>query len=734
MTAAYKHSSLNMLTPGALFHQYKLLERIGIGGQGVVWSALDQDQNRIYAIKFNEVPDTDEAEADDIRDEQQLEELVKLRHPHILPFREYGFDEQMRFTVSPYVPGGTLTEKIKTTPLSSDQILQYGMEIASALDYLHSQGVIHRDLKSANILLDLSQNIYLADFGLARLVTTSTLAFHTGHGTPPYASPEQIQLKAITPRSDIYSFGILLYEMFTGQLPWNGKKQLGMEQTHSKQKIPDPREFNDELPDHLAKALRRITSANPQLRPRTAGETMEMLHSVFETTTKPQPEETLHDNLITPDKEIEELLKHGMERWESTNGTYNLGLTKFALIDLERVKIDLKVYSHFMLSQALTYGYNDDQWWFLVNNPSERLAISSALLQKKNEAVTARIIAHLIEDMDILALPEKVPEDVVRSLLDIGTNSDNVFLRQQILNGIHTLAPPGMGWNDSFDTGQMKNLGVQALEDSEAGDTAAELIGHLRSNSAVRVVLNHPNEERKYSTLLLIQREAGNLPPFVQGGVRFRLSMEWIMNQLIQQPISLISAYVMAFFGSALGVGTQVYLTYNLTNFFDNVRITVSLERGLIIGLVFGLGIFITRVIMERFPASGMLLRISLATIMGGVVINISLFIFHVLFLNTPPMGFLMTAGCALISFTYSVSSLLGSRIAKMILSSLSVFLAITGTWLIHTNSATSLVELTPMFKYDYTWPLAKVSFTALSAALFMGILGNLINLSIMDE
>jgi serine/threonine protein kinase len=148
---------------------------------------------------------------------------------------EYGFDEQMRFTVTPYLPGGTLAQKIKMSPMTIDEIIRCGTEMALALDYLHTQGVIHRDLKSANILLDLRQNCYLADFGLARLVSTSTLAFHTGHGTPPYAPPEQIQSKAITPKSDIFSFGILLYEMFTSQLPWNGKKQLGMEQLNSKQ-------------------------------------------------------------------------------------------------------------------------------------------------------------------------------------------------------------------------------------------------------------------------------------------------------------------------------------------------------------------------------------------------------------------------------------------------------------------------------------------------------------------
>src|SRR4030095_12816257 len=263
MATAHIHPLFHALTSGSLFRQYRLLEQIGVGGEGVVWSALDQHQGQIHAIKFKDVPDSASAESDDMGDKHQLEKLVRLQHAHILPILEYGFEAQLRFTVSPYIPGGTLMQKIKMAPLPIEEIVRCGTEICSAIDDLHSQGVIHRDLKSQNILLDLRDNCYLADFGLARLVTTSTLAFHTGHGTPPYASPEQIQSRALSPKSDLYSFGILLYEMFTGQLPWNGKRQLGMEQLSSEQELPDPREFNEDLPFVLADVLRRVTSAGP---------------------------------------------------------------------------------------------------------------------------------------------------------------------------------------------------------------------------------------------------------------------------------------------------------------------------------------------------------------------------------------------------------------------------------------------------------------------------------------
>lgn len=726
---------LTTLTPGSSFRKYALLEQIGVGGQGVVWSALDHVQNRVCAIKFNEIEDTEAARAEDIRDENQLKKLVQLHHAHILPLYEYGFEGTMRFTVSPYVPGGTLTQKVKAAPLSVEDVLRYGSEVASALDYLHGQGVIHRDLKSSNILLDLTNHTYLADFGLARILSTSTLAFHTGHGTPPYAPPEQNRMKAITSKSDIFSFGILLYEMFTGQLPWNGKKQLGMEQLHSDEELPDPREIKPDLPPLLTEVLRRVTSADPARRPPSAGEVMKALHYVFRIPYNPVRDEKERDELAARRMDVDELLKQGLAQWESSKGIYSLGLTRFALIDLERDRINSNAFKRFLLSQALMYGHNEDYWWSAIGDLRERLLVVSLLLESGNETVAARVVERLVHDAAIRSSPRGLPKSIMTSLLKIGTGANDETLRRRIFDSLRLLSRHERNWDDSFPTPDLiQRLGDLALEDSATGDAAAELIGHLRLAPAVRVITNHHDEDRKVAALLLIQSAAGSLPAFVPGGIRLRLSVEWTIRRLLQRPVSLIAAYVMALFGTALGIGAQVYLTYNLPDFLDIARITTSLERGLIVGAIFGLGILLIRVIVERFSTAGVLMRLIPAALAGLVTMNIALLVFHILFLSTPPRGFAITAGCALIALAFALGGLSHSRLLKMFVSSLAVLAAIVGTWWLHVNFAASTLDLTPLFRYDYAWSMMQVSLTALIVSLPIGILGNLINLAARNE
>src|SRR5512147_250767 len=140
---------ISELCPDLQFHQYRLLEQIGTGGQGVVWSAEDSRRNDVVAIKFNEILNSEEQQVDDEMFERQLGKLLKVQHEYILPMYDCGLENQVRYLVSPYIPGGSLFERIKRAPLPLEDALRFSAEIASALDYLHGQGIIHRDIKSA---------------------------------------------------------------------------------------------------------------------------------------------------------------------------------------------------------------------------------------------------------------------------------------------------------------------------------------------------------------------------------------------------------------------------------------------------------------------------------------------------------------------------------------------------------------------------------------------------------
>jgi hypothetical protein len=323
------------------------------------------------------------------------------------------------------------------------------------------------------------------------------------------------------------------------------------------------------------------------------------------------------------------------------------------------------------------------------------------------------------------------------SLLALGVRTNNTPLRRQILQGVRELTRPGKAWGDkvlSLSPEQVQQLGDMALEESPAGDAAAELIGHFRAAPAVQVVVNHHNQDRGIAALLLVQQVAGSLPAQVRGGVRFRLKLEWALQRFLQQPASLIGAYALAFLGSALGIGIQVYLTYNWPDFFDILRITTSLEQGLIVGAIFGLGIFLARVIVERFQTSRAPLRLLLGTFAGGVVMNIAMLAFHVLF-RTAPQGMSITVACLLIALVFAAGSFARSYLLRVLLSS-AVILAVTlVTWWIHIGFAASSAELTPIFRFDpASWTWTQVTLIALGTALPIGIFGNLVRLSLHEE
>lgn len=218
---------------GRTISHYRILEKLGEGGMGVVYRAQDLKLNRVVALKFLPLEHT--STANDIqRFQNEAEALSSLNHPNIATIFDIDESEGQRFIALELLPGGTLRSKVRESQSAGREIplqlvVSYAMQIADGLAHAHKRNIIHRDVKTENILLTEDGKIKVTDFGLAKLRTGSQVT-NTGStvGTAAYMSPEQIRGEEIDVQSDIFSFGVVLYELTTGRLPFRGEHEAAL--------------------------------------------------------------------------------------------------------------------------------------------------------------------------------------------------------------------------------------------------------------------------------------------------------------------------------------------------------------------------------------------------------------------------------------------------------------------------------------------------------------------------
>ncbi|NDJ54364.1 MAG: protein kinase [Chloroflexi bacterium] len=255
---------------GTRIGQVQIIEQIGRGGMASVYLAEQPSMGRTVAVKVLPSQFTHNPKFRQ-RFEREVRVIAALQHPHILPVYDYGEVNGRPYIVMAYMPGGTLGDRIKEGPMALDEITRLLDQMASGLDFAHREGIVHRDFKPVNVLLDKNANAYLADFGIAKLTEGTTNLTGSGViGTPAYMSPEMYDGGEVTAAIDIYALGVTLYEMLTGQAPYHAETPLRVIVAHATAPIPDPREFRPDLPAQISQVTMKAMAKRPDHRFLTA--------------------------------------------------------------------------------------------------------------------------------------------------------------------------------------------------------------------------------------------------------------------------------------------------------------------------------------------------------------------------------------------------------------------------------------------------------------------------------
>ncbi len=282
---------------GQTLGQYRIVQQVGKGGMATVFKAYQPGLDRYVAVKVLPAYYAHE-EGFSARFVREAKAIARLDHPHILPVYDFGQSDGLSYIVMKYVAGGTLKSRLGQ-PIRAEEAVAILEQIADALDHAHDQGIFHRDVKPGNILIDEKGWVYLSDFGLAKMVEGSVqlTGSGVGIGTPAYMSPEQGQGLAVDERTDVYSLGVILYEMLTGRVPYEAETPMAVVVKHITSPLPLPRSVNPAIPEVVERVILKALAKDVTDRYARAGELVQALKAAIGQT--PPQEEVAAPGSVT---------------------------------------------------------------------------------------------------------------------------------------------------------------------------------------------------------------------------------------------------------------------------------------------------------------------------------------------------------------------------------------------------------------------------------------------------
>ena len=246
---------------------YKVIRKVGKGGMAEVFLAQDKNTLELFAIKILS-PDKSNNYSEKMRFQSEIKLMQKVNSEYVVKIYDWTWDKDKQFIVMEYVEGESLKHYISSkSRLNVDEVVEFGKQLALGFQEIHNKGIVHRDIKSSNIIIDTHNQVKIIDFGIA--ITKESERYTKVDsiiGSVYYIAPELIDQSPPTPKSDIYSFGILLFEMLTGRLPYKSNEQMAILNMHQKRNVPEVNKIFPDIPQSVANIIIKATTKDPNKR------------------------------------------------------------------------------------------------------------------------------------------------------------------------------------------------------------------------------------------------------------------------------------------------------------------------------------------------------------------------------------------------------------------------------------------------------------------------------------